>query len=199
MGTKQRILDTAIDQINKKGLGKVGVRDIARTLNISPGNMSYHFPKKDDLILELLRTYSAKNSEFYEAYSSEDPTLGRFMGLFRKLFTNQYANRGVLVGQEEVNRILSEARDFDYPELEKRRKRTISNILRELNGIGHLSISEEDIRFLVSFLSLFGRFWIMEAFISFPNKSQHELIDHYLGLLRTQMLMFATDDGRNSL
>lgn len=199
MSTKERILKESIKLINRKGLRDVGVRDIARSLKISPGNMSYHFPKKDDLILELLRTYSAKNSGFYEAYSSGEPSLARFLDLFRQLFTNQYANRGVLVGQEEVNRILSEASDFNYPELEKRRKRTISNILRELNGIGHLKISEEDNRFLVSFLSLFGRFWIMEAFISFPNKSQDELIDHYLGLLRTQMLMFATDDGRNSL
>lgn len=197
--TKDKILKEAIRQINQKGLIKVGVRDIARALDISPGNMSYHFPKKDDLVMALLRTYSASNSEFYEEYLTSDPSLGRLLAFFRSLFNNQYSHRGVLVGQEEVSRIMTNSSDFDYSELEQRRKRSIANMLRELSGTGHLMLTEDDIQFLVDFISLFGRFWILEAFISFPKKKKNEVIDHYIGLLQKQLTLFATAKGLASM
>lgn len=48
--TRQRILDTARVLFNEQGLHQVGVRDVARALGMSPGNLAYHFPTKDDLV-----------------------------------------------------------------------------------------------------------------------------------------------------
>lgn len=39
---------------NERGVEYVGVREIARSLGISPGNLSYHFPRKDDLVEALI-------------------------------------------------------------------------------------------------------------------------------------------------
>lgn len=189
--TKDRILKEAIKQINKKGLSHVGVRDIARELNISPGNMSYHFPKKDDLVMALLRTYSAANDELYRQYEEQSPTLDGFLNFFRSLFNNQFEYRGVLVGQEEVSRVMRSAPDFNYADLEQKRKRSIARMLRELGGIGQLDLTKEDIQFLVSFISLFGRFWIMEAFISDRNRKKTQVIGHYIALFSRQLQLFA--------
>ena len=48
--TRQRILDTARVLFNAQGLHRVGVRDVARALGMSPGNLAYHFATKDDLV-----------------------------------------------------------------------------------------------------------------------------------------------------
>ena len=189
MTTRERILKEAIKQINNRGLSNVGVREIARALEISPGNMSYHFPKKEDLILALLETYSSKNTEVYNAYDSSPASVDRFLQFFKELFENQYAYRGVFIGQEEVSRIVQSA-SFNYTEVEQRRKRSLANMLRELNAEGELALKENDVTFLVDFLGLFGRFWIMEAFISFPKKSKKWIIDHYLQLLENQLNLF---------
>ena len=44
------ILDTAERLFNERGYNAVSLRDIAEALQISKGNLTYHFQKKEDLI-----------------------------------------------------------------------------------------------------------------------------------------------------
>ncbi len=60
--TRQKILDTARALFNEQGLHRVGVRDIARALEISPGNLAYHFATKDDLVSALVSELHAENA-----------------------------------------------------------------------------------------------------------------------------------------
>lgn len=52
--TRQRIIDVARALFNEHGLNRVGVRDVARAANMSPGNLAYHFATKDELVAALL-------------------------------------------------------------------------------------------------------------------------------------------------
>lgn len=47
---KQEILDRAIELFNARGFHEVSVKDIADSLEMSPGNLTYHFSKKTDLL-----------------------------------------------------------------------------------------------------------------------------------------------------
>ena len=188
MKTRERIIHKALELFNEKGLGEVGVREIARALNISVGNLSYHFPKKEDILLELLSRLSKANDVAYSAYFDSPPTIDRFLSTMRQVFENQYAYRGLLVGRTEINKIIRT--HFDYPSTEKRRKEYLRNIFQELRRADEIDITEKDIEFMVSFMTLFARFWIMEAFISFPDRPQQDVINHYLQLLDRQLRMF---------
>ena len=44
--TRQLILDTAKRLFNERGYNGVSLKDIADELNISKGNLTYHFRKK---------------------------------------------------------------------------------------------------------------------------------------------------------
>lgn len=48
--TRQRIIDRSIQLFNRYGLRNVAIDHIAAELDISPGNLTYHFPRKQDLI-----------------------------------------------------------------------------------------------------------------------------------------------------
>ena len=48
--TKQKIIDIAVSLFNQDGLVNVKMRDIAEAAGISPGNLTYHFSKKDDIL-----------------------------------------------------------------------------------------------------------------------------------------------------
>lgn len=52
--TKQKILDTARTLFNESGYNGVSLRDIAKTVGISEGNLTYYFQKKENLMEELL-------------------------------------------------------------------------------------------------------------------------------------------------
>lgn len=198
MKTRERILEEALRQFNHQGLNSVGVRDIARSMEISPGNLSYHFPKKEDLILTLLDAYSRSNSDYYSEYSEGDPTIGRFLQLFSSIFHNQYKYRGVFVGNKEINEMIR-TRNFNYAEIEKGRTHLLEDIFRKLEQAGQIKADDGDIKFLVSFMTLFGRFWIQEAFLLPRNQSQKSIISHYLSMLEHQLSLFATSKGRKSI
>jgi AcrR family transcriptional regulator len=52
---KEKILHKALELFNTFGYESVTMRDIAGALKISPGNLTYHFKKKDDLIYAIVR------------------------------------------------------------------------------------------------------------------------------------------------
>jgi AcrR family transcriptional regulator len=53
MDRKTAIADKAREVFNAKGVGTASPRDIAEALGIAYGNLTYHFPKKEDLVLHL--------------------------------------------------------------------------------------------------------------------------------------------------
>ena len=48
--TREKIVEHAILVFNKEGLQHVTIDDIAVSLKLSPGNLTYHFKRKRDLL-----------------------------------------------------------------------------------------------------------------------------------------------------
>lgn len=48
--TKQKIINQTISLFNQQGFANVTTQNIAERVGISLGNLTYHFPKKDDLV-----------------------------------------------------------------------------------------------------------------------------------------------------
>jgi Transcriptional regulator len=52
---KNKILNKALELFNTYGYESVKMRDISGALNISPGNLTYHYKKKDDIIYAIVQ------------------------------------------------------------------------------------------------------------------------------------------------
>ncbi|WP_413289115.1 TetR/AcrR family transcriptional regulator [Bdellovibrio sp. HCB337] len=55
MKTKERILLTSIDLFNRSGVVAVTTNHIAKAMDISPGNLYFHYDNKEEIIIELFK------------------------------------------------------------------------------------------------------------------------------------------------
>lgn len=55
MKTKERILVTSVDLFNRNGVGAVTTNHIAKAMEISPGNLYFHYDNKEEILEELFK------------------------------------------------------------------------------------------------------------------------------------------------
>jgi len=75
INTRSRIIDAAISLFNKEGFMNVSMQRLANELELSPGNLTYHFPKKQDLMLALYDHFQSQILEVIPEPSKNLPTL----------------------------------------------------------------------------------------------------------------------------
>ncbi|MFY0650521.1 MAG: TetR family transcriptional regulator [Cyclobacteriaceae bacterium] len=71
MDTKGKILKAAVRLYNKDGLSNVTSRHIAAALKISHGNLEYHFPNKESLLIAIYQRMSDDMSRYYPEHKED--------------------------------------------------------------------------------------------------------------------------------
>lgn len=141
MKTAEKILLISLDLFNSEGERNITSVDIANELDISPGNLYYHYKGKDEIINALVDSYVAKmnaipqvseaNEDFYKYlfYCLETMHLFRFLfqniaeistqypainSKLQKLakFQRQYL-RKALTGQQQTGILIGSSSDID--------------------------------------------------------------------------------------
>lgn len=69
--TRQRIQEKTIELLNARGLSNVTMRDVSGALNISPGNLTYHYPKWESLMDDIFTGFQKGMSEVYDHFPTD--------------------------------------------------------------------------------------------------------------------------------
>jgi AcrR family transcriptional regulator len=72
--TRQRVLDVSAELFNRYGIEAVSVGQISEALRISPGNLTYHYRKKSDLVEQQISLFERELRERVDQIpASADP------------------------------------------------------------------------------------------------------------------------------
>lgn len=193
--TKEDILESGLRILNARGLSALSIRAVAEDLALSPGNVSYHFPRKEDLIAALMARHGERNSRLL---AREVATLGDFLEMFRVLFRSQYEFRGLVLALPDILESFEDLR-AQYRRVETTRRHALFALLAGLRARAALEGADHDLSRVVSHVTLIARFWIGEARVSYSKYGEQKIIAHYLALIADNLGPYATRSGRAEL
>src|SRR5437762_7705746 len=84
--TRERIIETSLVMFNRLGEPNVTTADIADEMNISPGNLYYHFRNKDDIIGELYAPLESEIAPLLDVAEGRPVTVDDLWLLLHLLF-----------------------------------------------------------------------------------------------------------------
>lgn len=197
MTIQERIAAKALELFNDKGIEYVGMRELAASLDTKLGNITYYFPTKEDLILQVSANLSEANSAILRI--DEAITIKSYLEMTRKHFECQYQFRCVFLSFVHLKNQYAKLA-ARYKKTEEQRKKTARMNIEHLVHNKYLrKLTSAEMEFLLSAVSLLSRFWISEAAISFSKLKPSEQIQHYLGLLANILLPYCSEKGKNEL
>lgn len=194
-GTKDQIVDKALELFNRKGIEYVGMRELAAEMGMRIGNITYYFPTKDDLVLQLTIAYSELNSATLAAFP--DTSLESYLQKSEQLFQNANKYRCLplsIVHTLTQNKLVARR----YKKVSSVRQEGLIQAMKALKNSGYLKINDEELWVLVSAFSLINRFWPSEASLSSKHLSKKQ-IDHYLKLVALLFIPYATAAGKKDI
>jgi AcrR family transcriptional regulator len=141
MSTRDRILNAALVLFNEQGSGAVSTNHIAAAMEISPGNLYYHFRNKEDIIRALFERLFALWDETFQLSSDRALGLADFEGLiasnYQLIWDYRFAYR-------EMAALLHNDPDLraQYQEVRQRGYDGLAELIEAFAGAGVLTRPE---------------------------------------------------------
>jgi AcrR family transcriptional regulator len=198
-GTARRILDHAKSAFNERGVASVGIREIARDLELSPGNVSYHFPTKEALIVALVEEAHAANNAAVAA-PGEGLDFATVDALIRDIMRRDLENQWFMRDSVGLLLTFSELRPR-CERMQRAREARVDGIARRLIAAGLL-----DRRRTTRALPLLRRqiitqvaFWLPSAILAAPDRDPAESLDAHARAAMALFSAYSTARGRRQL
>lgn len=195
MKTKERILLKSLELFNKEGLSEVTLRRIAVALDISQGNLSYHFKTKAEIIGSLYNRLVEEMNTEMQKIAQEQPILSYLEKSSRVSMETLFAYRFIL---RDLYKVLETDKELKkhYLELQKTRGAQFSLLFQNLVKEGLMRPEELDGEFdrLHERMNILGDNWINAAdFFSTDDKTK---VAHYHSLLFEVIYPYLTKKGK---
>jgi len=167
--TAERILEVTLALFNRFGEPNVSTTLISAELNISPGNLYYHYPAKDELINALFSRFERSLNELLNAGGDvrhvEDAWF--FMhSLFELIWQYRFLYR-------DLNDLLSKNRllETHFQTILKNKTRAFKALLDALRRSGALHIDSCEIDTTATSMVLILTYWLSFEYVRDPRNA----------------------------
>jgi AcrR family transcriptional regulator len=167
--TAERILDTTLDLFNRYGEPNVSTTLISAELGISPGNLYYHFPAKEELITTLFDRYDRSLTELLHA-ADEVADVEHAWLFFHMMFELIWAYRFLY---RDLNDLLSNNRRLEthFQFVLQRKTRAVETVLDGIGNAHGLSIARRDVGPVATAMVVVLTYWLSFEYVRNPRKA----------------------------
>ena len=167
--TAERILEVTLDLFNRFGEPNVSTTLISAEMNISPGNLYYHYPAKDELINSLFDRYEKSLAELLHAADQvrnvEDAWLFFHM-LFELIWQYRFLYR-------DLNDLLSKNRRLEthFQFVLRDKNQAIQGVLAGLSRSGAMKIEARDMEPVATAMAVVLTYWLSYEYVRDPRRA----------------------------
>lgn len=192
--TALRIAEVTLELFNRFGEPNVSTTLISAELNISPGNLYYHYPSKDALVNQLFDQYEGSMLSLLDAapdvHDIEDAWF--FLhSLFEQVWNHRFLYR-------DLNNLLSGNRHLEthFHAVLERKTQAFRWMLESLAAAGLMRIDPDSIETLSASMSVMVTYWLSYEYVRNPRQAMEPAsaglaltrgARHVLGLLTPYM------------
>jgi AcrR family transcriptional regulator len=183
--TRQRILDASLAMFNGQGEPNVTTNHIADELEISPGNLYYHFRNKDDIIEQLFQRYEERMDSALLAPEGRLPNLEDIWLQLHLVFECIWDYRFLY---RDLVDILSRNRHLRlrFARILKRAAGNATAVMRGLVQAGVMRASAKEVDSTATNILVIATFWLNYASVR-GDRDERESIR--FGIVQVMMLV----------
>ena len=131
LGTRERILDIALELFTTQGYDKTSLRQIAEQLGYSKAAIYYHFASKEDILMALHLRLHDFGREALSSISESEASPELWALLLDRLIDQMLQHRALFIlherNQAAIEELHRERHDADHEDLQMRFRQALSN------------------------------------------------------------------------
>ena len=159
MKTRDRILHTSLQLFNEHGEPRITTNHIADELDISPGNLYYHFRSKDDIIALLFQQFERRMEAALQTPERRVPNMEDMWLYLHLVFESIWEYRFLY---RDLDNILSRNKKLrtHFRRILERKISTAAAICKGLVDAGVMNATSEDIAALARNIAVIATYWL---------------------------------------
>lgn len=193
--TKDKIVITALNLFNHKGLSQVTLRTIAQEMGISQGNLNYHFKKREEII-ETLYFQLVESIDKGIVEHEEENNLQSFFQVFQVIMDSFYTYRFFLLDFVQIMREHKKIK-IHYAQLNTIRTKQFQTLFATLiaNDIIRKEELPHEYEYLYKRLQILIDFWISGSAIAKERLSK-KTVPYYYEVIGQSLYPYLTPKGK---
>lgn len=159
MKTRDRILQTSLQLFNECGEPRITTNHIADEMDISPGNLYYHFRNKDDIIALLFQQFERRMDAALQAPERRVPDMEDMWLYLHLVFESIWEYRFLY---RDLDNILGRNKKLrtHFRRILERKINTAAAICKGLVGAGVMVATPEEIAALAQNIAVVATYWL---------------------------------------
>jgi AcrR family transcriptional regulator len=159
MKTRDRILQTSLQLFNDYGEPRITTNHIADEMDISPGNLYYHFRNKDEIISLLFQQFERQMNAALQAPERRVPNMEDMWLYLHLVFENIWEYRFFY---RDLDNILSRNKKLrtHFRRILERKVNTAAAICKGLVEAGVMRATPEEIAALAQNIAVIATYWL---------------------------------------